>query len=276
MKQIHKKLSSRKGASIIIALLFFLICATVGAIILAMAQANLSHVKTERENEKDYLALSSAALIVKKRMKNAAGTWGPVSNSHSPDTEAAGVEEKHGFRTVLSDTIDPPVPPDQAKIISNKISGMMYQVYISCLDSSGVTLSVPEGGKSSSSKFTVTVPDVNEISTKPVMATITVTADYVVTDADDMQQLHETVKVALSTNSDTSGSGTGTLDHAMSISMSGTVTYNLNEIINIETKEESTTDENGNTTSTTVELNISHIPQKLLLTRKLRKYISLN
>lgn len=65
MNAIRQKLNSRRGASILIALLLFLVCAFVGSAVLAAAYQNISRAPAARREEQDYLAVASAAQLLK-------------------------------------------------------------------------------------------------------------------------------------------------------------------------------------------------------------------
>lgn len=64
MRKIREKLKSQSGASILIALLFFLVCAMVGASVLMAAASNAGKSRSNREEEQKYLTLSSAMQLV--------------------------------------------------------------------------------------------------------------------------------------------------------------------------------------------------------------------
>lgn len=65
MKSVVKKLKGRQGASIIIALLVLLICITAGAAALTAASANAGRYTHMRADQQRYLAVSSAAKLVR-------------------------------------------------------------------------------------------------------------------------------------------------------------------------------------------------------------------
>lgn len=68
MHRIYRKLHSTSGASLLIALLFFLICVTVGSLILTAASASSAKTKNRYSDEQHYLAVASAARLLKDRM----------------------------------------------------------------------------------------------------------------------------------------------------------------------------------------------------------------
>lgn len=66
---MRRKLKSQSGASILIALVFFLLCVTVGIVVLTAAASNtgqLTHVKDQRQA---YLATASAARLIREEME---------------------------------------------------------------------------------------------------------------------------------------------------------------------------------------------------------------
>ena len=75
MERIRGKLHSRTGASMLIALLFFLVAMTVGAVVLTAASANAGRVKRNRQEQQNYLAVASAAGLLREDIT--AGTVQP-------------------------------------------------------------------------------------------------------------------------------------------------------------------------------------------------------
>lgn len=68
MKKLCKKLKGKGGASIVIALVFFLLCLTVGSIVLTAATASAGRMKEQRRRQQDYLTVSSAAELLRDQM----------------------------------------------------------------------------------------------------------------------------------------------------------------------------------------------------------------
>lgn len=64
MKGLRKKLKDQSGASILLALLFFLLCCMVGASVLMAAVSNAGKIRSNRESQQEYLLLSSALRLV--------------------------------------------------------------------------------------------------------------------------------------------------------------------------------------------------------------------
>ena len=66
MKKLRGKLNSENGAVIVIALLFFLVCALVAAVIVAAASMNAGRIEKRYDEQKAYLAASSAAQLLQE------------------------------------------------------------------------------------------------------------------------------------------------------------------------------------------------------------------
>ncbi len=65
MKNINKKLKSEKGASILLALMLFLVCFMVASVILSSATANADKLHQREDNQREYLSVSSAATLLR-------------------------------------------------------------------------------------------------------------------------------------------------------------------------------------------------------------------
>ncbi|MGO5160569.1 MULTISPECIES: hypothetical protein [unclassified Bilifractor] len=65
---IQRKIKSEEGASLSVALLFFLVCAVVGSVILAAATSSVGRMKNLSSTERDKDAVYSTARLVVRRM----------------------------------------------------------------------------------------------------------------------------------------------------------------------------------------------------------------
>ena len=90
MGLIRRKLHSGRGASILLALVFFLVCGFVGAVILGSATANAQKVRDRRADRQAYYAVSSAARLLRDTLGDSACkgwedqvTYGCHNDSHS-------------------------------------------------------------------------------------------------------------------------------------------------------------------------------------------------
>lgn len=74
MKELHKKLRSRAGASMLLALVFMLFCTFIGSSVLASATANAQRVAQMAEQQ-DFLLERSAALLVSDQLQLDSGDY---------------------------------------------------------------------------------------------------------------------------------------------------------------------------------------------------------
>ena len=65
-----RKLKSQSGASLLVSLLVFLICAMVGAAVIAAASAGVQHIQSRHEEQREYFSLSSAAKLLTEGTQN--------------------------------------------------------------------------------------------------------------------------------------------------------------------------------------------------------------
>ncbi len=68
MKKLRRKLNSENGAVMVIALLFFIVCMLVSAVIVSAAGMNASRIEKRYDEQKAYLAASSAAQLLRENL----------------------------------------------------------------------------------------------------------------------------------------------------------------------------------------------------------------
>lgn len=66
MKRISEKLRSQGGASILLALMLFLVCFMVSSVIISSATASVDKMRERETNQEEYLAISSAADVLQE------------------------------------------------------------------------------------------------------------------------------------------------------------------------------------------------------------------
>ena len=69
MIRVKQKLNSSRGASILLALVLFLLCAMVSAVVVGSAMTNMQKVKNRREQQQVYYSVSSAARLLHDAME---------------------------------------------------------------------------------------------------------------------------------------------------------------------------------------------------------------
>ncbi len=71
MRRLREKLHSESGASILLALLMFLVCGMVASSILAAATSNAGKARSNQVEHQKYLTLSSAIRLVADELERA-------------------------------------------------------------------------------------------------------------------------------------------------------------------------------------------------------------
>lgn len=69
MNPVMRKLKSKRGASMLLAMMFMAFCVFVGGSVLSAAVANGSRVAKQSENQQEYLRQRSAALVIADELK---------------------------------------------------------------------------------------------------------------------------------------------------------------------------------------------------------------
>ena len=101
MKRLRKKLHSERGASILLALLFFLVCMMVGASVLAAAASNAGKIRSNQTEQQKYLTLSSAIRLICDELNQQAKYTGKYKTY-----EWTVPEKKDAEGNVISPAID--------------------------------------------------------------------------------------------------------------------------------------------------------------------------
>jgi len=76
IKAIQNKLHNQTGASLLIALLYFLTALMVGAVVLTAAATNAGRLGRNRQEQQNYLAVASAAQLVQEDLRDTVFTVG--------------------------------------------------------------------------------------------------------------------------------------------------------------------------------------------------------
>lgn len=97
LNRCKKKLNSRRGASFLLALLFFLVCGLVASSVLMAASSNAGRSRSSREEHQTYLTISSAVRLLCDEL-NAAEYRGRYS--YREDTQT--VTEGDGTTTTIT------------------------------------------------------------------------------------------------------------------------------------------------------------------------------
>ncbi len=155
MNKIKAKLNSKRGVSIVMALLLALICLFAGAAALTAASANIGRYSYLREDNQDYLSISSAARLLSEQFEQG-------SNNISADYSSG--------KTIA--TLNSPLDNNHVyNLLKDKMTDLLWYCYNMNLppEERDTLANLP-----SETKFTVTVEGDN--SFKPVYVNVTATA----------------------------------------------------------------------------------------------------
>lgn len=96
MQAIRRKLNSQRGASMLMALLLMLVGIMVSAVIISAATSAAVNKRSEKEQQQAYLAVSSAAELVRDDFQSLTGRYKDVTTT---------VTDTDGTTTTTNDTI---------------------------------------------------------------------------------------------------------------------------------------------------------------------------
>lgn len=95
-----EKLKSQGGASLLLALMFFLICALAGSVVLSIAQTYEKRTAANLQEEREYLAVLSAAEFLKGQLKLCEGQWNLDGSGFGVDAPADNRVQKELLETI--------------------------------------------------------------------------------------------------------------------------------------------------------------------------------
>lgn len=107
MTAIRKKLNTQTGASILLALMLFLICGFVAAVTLGSASSNAHKYEHQRKEQQEYLAVSSAAALLKEVIEGTSFSGTEESKLYicRGDAETGDDYHEDAFEKVLKLTV---------------------------------------------------------------------------------------------------------------------------------------------------------------------------
>ncbi len=92
MSTIRRKLNSKAGVSMVIALIFLLLCAMVGVLVLSAASVSAGKLSRERQYYRQTLALSSAARLLTEQIRKTTFV-GSYAQVETVTTTVSGTDE---------------------------------------------------------------------------------------------------------------------------------------------------------------------------------------
>lgn len=122
---VRKKLRSQAGASLLIALLYFLAAMTAGAVVLTAASTNAGRLARNRQEQQDYLAVASAAMLVKEDFRGTAFTAG------YQQTTVSSVDEEGNLQRDVYYSKTSPALSGEGELLKNGPEDGLAQLYYS-------------------------------------------------------------------------------------------------------------------------------------------------
>lgn len=157
MQKIKQKLNSKRGVSIVMALLLALVCLFAGAAALTAASANIGRYSHLREDNQEYLSISSAAKLLSEQFEQGSNI---------------SADYNSGYRDITISSL--PTGENVYKLLNSWMSKLLWHCYNKSLSTGGDPLAT----KPDDIYFTVTV-EKNEMGTtvvnesfKPVNVTV--------------------------------------------------------------------------------------------------------
>lgn len=130
MKRLRKKLRSERGASILLALLLFLVCMMVGSSVLAAAASNAGKARSNRTEQQKFLNLTSAIQLVADEI---ATEYTPDEIAKAEYTGKYTVWEWEEEKTVTTRTTDNSVNPP----VDSTTTTVTKESYFYCMQTEG-------------------------------------------------------------------------------------------------------------------------------------------
>ncbi len=127
MQRIRQKLHSSAGVSMLIALLFFLVCLTVGSLILTAATTSASKTRGRYERQQDYLAVASAARLLQDTFGRHTYTTGrDLLTATSTDPVTGEIITSYYWEDIVPEVA--PAGPDNGDMLTDAFALALPQV----------------------------------------------------------------------------------------------------------------------------------------------------
>ena len=126
MVSIKKKLQSSRGASMIMAMVFLLVCMLIGGSVLAMATANGSRIENMAEDQQEYYSQRSAMLLLSDILTGEDGQELQVLVTDVTVTRNGADPER--TISISSPNLPDPVPCLQRILLENVVASYLQEV----------------------------------------------------------------------------------------------------------------------------------------------------
>ncbi|MBP3876728.1 MAG: hypothetical protein J6E44_02070 [Lachnospiraceae bacterium] len=173
IQTIRKKLKSEDGASLMLALLFFVICAMVASVILAAATAAAGRISKLEETNQDRLALESAAGVIKNELVGVKY----ISTQNYNDEGPTGTPEPAWQRLNKTNNRYEEVEVNFSGIIEKMLSKTKKEYTISATNMPSVIMA-PSMVDTDEDKYSIIIKLTIAEGNKPLEMVLTLPADY--------------------------------------------------------------------------------------------------
>lgn len=132
MKRAAEKLKSSRGASLMLALLAFLICAVLGSVVLTAGTASAGRFAELGEMEQRYYAVTSAAELLRDKLCDTSGsaiTWSRTTVKTTVTPFTLDADGNMTLGTPATTTNNPTYNPDPLPVAAT-LSGMLAEYYL--------------------------------------------------------------------------------------------------------------------------------------------------
>lgn len=178
MKCMSKKIKSQTGASILMAMVLFLICGFVAAVTLGAAATNAQKYTNQRQQQQQYLAVSSCARLLEESLegKEFVGTEEKWIYFCGDEFSDVVLDEGEKFESDRFEVCTSLKVEEKLDAIQELIAEGLYEVYLS---KERYVESKPFSGWTREMK--IRFGSIPELTKYPVDAIVTVDRDYKIT-----------------------------------------------------------------------------------------------
>lgn len=173
---IGKKLKSRSGSSMVIAMLFLLFCGVVGGVALTAASANMGRDSRIRQQHRDYLMVESSALLLRDALSQLSFTGSYLEHSWTVTTVTPAQDGREGESSTQYGG------PDYSFEAAGTAGTSQMTVWLEQELEALFEASVPESPQSylPQSKELELALEAQDIQAQPVQVTLTLQRDYTI------------------------------------------------------------------------------------------------
>lgn len=222
MSSIKQKLHSKTGASMLLALMFMMVCLFIGGTVLASATANGRRVANMQSDEQEYLSQRSAMLLLADMLQTSSGD---ELSLIIKDETVENLITHYKTRTVTFSLPDTAQKPVLQKILYENVLSAFFDEYRKHPDIDVIT--IPPAYEHFNFEAGAAID--NMVYTNPISNTgyITVTADLGNGRTEDLTAKYEISNFNMKITFGTMADGTFTEDSVTELSLEAFADFNL-------------------------------------------------